>query len=375
MTGRRGGKTTVCALLAIHALLHGQRVLEAAPTADQTDAFWNIIKRLLAPLTRQRLVRKDETRRVIEAKWNNGVIRCKTAWNADTLRGDYADVLILDEFSIMNPSVWYEVGAPMLLDNDGIAVFIFTPKRKNHAYELYAKALADDTGRWQVTHFTSYDNPHLSPEALQEIASDMTQDMFRQEIMAEFLDNEGAVFRHLDRVLTGSPEPPFAHQGHNIVMGIDWGKHHDYTAVSVFCVDCHKEVELLRFRGNYIDQISRIRDIFARWPVTVALGESNAMGEPILEALNAYMLPVIGYHVNAVTKSSLINNLVLACDAASFTLLDDPIARLEMEAYEYKTTPSGRSQYNAPSGIHDDTVIARALAWQAATQAGPLLLW
>jgi hypothetical protein len=30
---------------------------------------------------------------------------------------------------------------------------------------------------------------------------------------------------------------------------------------------------------------------------------------------------------------------------------------------------TGRSQYSAPEGMHDDTVIARALAWKAASES------
>ncbi|NIV32808.1 MAG: terminase, partial [Anaerolineae bacterium] len=59
---------------------------------------------------------------------DKGRIRTKTAWDADSLRGDYADLLILDEYATMDPSAWELVGAPMLLDNDGDAVFIGTPK-------------------------------------------------------------------------------------------------------------------------------------------------------------------------------------------------------------------------------------------------------
>ncbi|GAI18464.1 unnamed protein product, partial [marine sediment metagenome] len=86
-------------------------------------------------------------------------IRAKTAWNADSLRGDYADLLIMDEWQLMNEGAWDKVGAPMLLDNDGDAVFIYTPRSFHsrtitkaddplHASKMYKKAKADTTGRW-----------------------------------------------------------------------------------------------------------------------------------------------------------------------------------------------------------------------------------
>ncbi|PJF45368.1 MAG: hypothetical protein CUN48_19240 [Candidatus Thermofonsia Clade 3 bacterium] len=79
--------------------------------------------------------------------------------------------------------------------------------------------------------------------------------------------------------------------------------------------------------------------------------------------------------MTATSKPQLIDALALAFERADARWLDEPIARLELEAYEFSTRASGRAHYGAPAGLHDDTVIARALAWQAATQAGPLLWW
>jgi len=40
----------------------------------------------------------------------------------------------------------------------------------------------------------------------------------------------------------------------------------------------------------------------------------------------------------------------------------------ELEAYEMQRLPSGMFRYSAPEGMHDDCVMALALAWQAATR-------
>jgi hypothetical protein len=62
---------------------------------------------------------KNESEHVIERPGTDQRIKAKTAWNADTLRGDYADLLILDEWQLMDETFWEDVGAPMLLDNHG----------------------------------------------------------------------------------------------------------------------------------------------------------------------------------------------------------------------------------------------------------------
>jgi hypothetical protein len=194
--GRRGGKTTGIAIAALEAFKAGRRVLYAAPTEDQVATFWFEIKQALNDLCDSGVLYKNETSHIIEVPGTKNRIRAKTAWNADTLRGDYADYLILDEFQLMAEDTWGMVGAPMLLDNNGDAVFIYTPlslhsktrtkaKDPKHAAKLYAKAEQDSSGRYAAFHFTSHDNPHISAEALDELTQDMTTAAIQQEIMAE----------------------------------------------------------------------------------------------------------------------------------------------------------------------------------------------
>lgn len=194
--GRRGGKTVGVARLAVRAFLAGRRILYGTPTQDQINRFWTECKRALEGPLSEGILYKNETEHVIELPGTEQRIRAKTAWNADTLRGDYADLLILDEFQLMHEETWGVVGAPMLLDNDGDAVFVYTPPSLRsiihsratdpyHVAKLYQKAKADESGRWAAFHFTSHDNPYISATALAEITSDMTALAYEQEILAE----------------------------------------------------------------------------------------------------------------------------------------------------------------------------------------------
>jgi len=194
--GRRGGKTVGVAILAVQQFLRGYRVLYGAPTAEQVDTFWREVKASLASLVDAPGYRKNEVERYVEREGTRNRIRAKTVWNADTARGDYADLLILDEWQLCDESAWTEVGAPMLLDNDGDAVFVYTPPSLRaggvskahdplHAAKMYKAALEDASGRWEVFHFTSRDNPHISSEALDDLVSDMSRESYRREIEAE----------------------------------------------------------------------------------------------------------------------------------------------------------------------------------------------
>lgn len=197
--GRRGGKTFGNSILAVRQFLAGKRILYAVPTSDQLGRFWTVVTRALAEPIKAGIFYKNETEHIIELKGTEQRIRAKTAWNADTLRGDYADLLIMDEWQLMDEAAWEEVGAPMLLDNDGDAVFIYTPpslhsrsvskaRDPQHAAKMFKAAKADQSGRWAAFHFSSMDNPHISTNALGEITRDMTNLAYRQEILAEDID-------------------------------------------------------------------------------------------------------------------------------------------------------------------------------------------
>jgi len=194
--GRRSGKTVGIAILAVQKFLAGYRVLYTAPTTEQVDRFWYEVTTSLAEPVTAGVLYKNETEHVIEREHTENRIRAKTAWNANTLRGDYADLLIFDEWQLMDEDAWEVVGAPMLLDNNGDAVFIYTPPSlrsvgvskahdPRHAAKMFREAQKDATGRWQAFHFTSHDNPYISGEALQELIQDMSKQSYRQEILAE----------------------------------------------------------------------------------------------------------------------------------------------------------------------------------------------
>lgn len=212
--GRRGGKTVGVSILACRAFLAGKRVLYATPTQDQLDSFWRNTKRQLQAGIDNGALYKNESLHIIDRPGTDNRIRGKTAWNAEMLRGDYSDVLILDEYQLMNEDTWGIVGAPMLLDNNGDAVFIYTPPSlhsraiskamdKRHAAKMFKRAAADTSGRWATFHFSSHENPYISAEALAELTHDMTARAILQEIEAQDIDDVPGALWTIDTIDKG----------------------------------------------------------------------------------------------------------------------------------------------------------------------------
>jgi hypothetical protein len=224
---------------------------------------------------------------------------------------------------------------------------------------------------WRAWTFTSYDNPHLDRAELEGLRATMTDEAYRQEIMAEFIEGEGAVFRNLAAACTAPMgDKPENHKGHVIVAGVDWGKQNDYTAISLGCVNCRREVVLDRFNQiDYEFQLQRLQRLFTDWSVRLGQVELNSIGQPMFERLARSGVPVVGFDTTATSKPPLIEALALALDQGSPLLLPLDWATAELEAYERRVNPNtGHPTYTAPDGLHDDTVMARALMNRAMNQ-------
>ena len=213
--GRRGGKTVFAADYAVERFLDKRRVLYAVPTSDQLQKFWYEVTRALEEPIQAGVYKVDKTMHTIVKAGTENRIRAKTAWNADTLRGDYADDLILDEVQLMAEDTWETVGAPMLLDNNGDAMFIYTPpslhsrstskaQDKGWFPKFVKKHMNDKTGRWEIFSFTSHDNPHISVAALEDITQDMSATAIQQEIYAVDMDEAPGALWHRRKTLIGN---------------------------------------------------------------------------------------------------------------------------------------------------------------------------
>ena len=85
---------------------------------------------------------------------------------------------------------------------------------------------------------------------------------------------------------------------------------------------------------------------------------------------------VRGFVFTGQSKPPLIESLALALEREECQWQADPVWTSELEAYEVKYSGiAGRAVYSAPEGVHDDTVMARALAWHGVAGSGSLLLW
>lgn len=295
--GRRGGKTVGIGVAGVEWFLSAHRVLYTAPTQEQVGRFWAIATRALHEPIKAGIFKKNESEHFIERPGTEQRLKAKTAWNADSLRGDYADKLIFDEWQLVNEDAWGLVGAPMMLDTNGDAIFIYTPPAlksrsvskaddPQHAAKLFKKAKAlQDSGdeRWAAFHFTSRDNPYLSVAALDEIAKDMSDLAYRMEILAEDVDEApGALWRR-DAIEQFRVDK--APEMHRIVVAVDPSTTADGDDAGIVVAGRNGEHGYLladeTVQGSPLVWARKVVDAYHRFDADMIVAEKNQGGEMV----------------------------------------------------------------------------------------------
>jgi len=366
--GRRWGKSRLGALLCLANASKGGRAWWVGPTYPVAAVGWRMICRLVAQIPGA-VVRESE--RMVTLP-NGGTIQVKSADSPDGLRGEGLDFVVIDECAFVREEAWTEALRPALADRKGSALFISTPKGRNWFWRLWHGA---DGKTWRAWRFTSYDNPFLDPAEIDAARDNLPERVFQQEFMAEFIEDSGGVFRRVMEAATAQGEDA-ATAGAEYVIGVDWGKHNDFTSLAVLNTGRRALVHLDRFNQiDYAVQLGRLRALVERFKPTAIIAEMNSMGEPLVEQLQREGLPVQGFQTTNASKTQAIDALALAFERGDLSIIPDPVMVGELQAYEMERLPSGMVRYSAPAGLHDDTVMALALAWQGVVTRAPLLLW
>ncbi len=365
--GRRFGKTELGKTALAYEASRGKRCWWLSPTYQMASQVWRDLKAMCRDV---KGLKVNEAERRLD--WaEGGMLAIRSTHAADYLRGEGLDFAVLDEAAFMEESVWPQVVRPMLLERRGKALFLSTPYGRNWFWTLYQMGLDSHYPEWESFHYTSYDNELILRQELDEIRRVTPERVFREEYLAEFADAAGQVFRGIREAATAPADAqPVA--GRRYVGGLDWGREHDSTVIVILDTENRQMVALDRFtQVNWALQRGRLKVLCDQWQPAILWAEANSIGGPNIEALQAEGLPVRAFQTTAKSKPPLIEALALAIERGDLALLPNETLLGELAAYEMARLPGGGYRYGAPPGMHDDTVIATALAWQGLKQGGP----
>lgn len=363
--GRRWGKSRFGSLRCNVSALRGGRAWWVFPSYPMAAVGWRMLRRLAVQVPGAKIRESDKT---IEFP-SGGMAQIRSADNPDSLRGESLDHLVLDECAFMHESAWVEALRPTLADRKGHADFVSTPKGRNWFWRMWKQS---DGDQWQSWQFPTSSNPYIDATEIEAARQHLPERVFQQEYLAHFIEDGGGVFRRISEAATALHElQPVkdikTNQLNEYVIGVDWGKHNDFTVLSVVNVTKSALVYMDRFNQiDYTVQSNRLRALSERFNPLTIIAEANSMGEPLIEQLQRDGLPVRGFQTTNASKTNAIESLALAFERAELTVIPDAILIDELQSYEMERLPGGMIRYTAPEGLHDDCVMSLALAWQAA---------
>lgn len=301
-----------------------------------------------------------------------------SAQRPETLEGFGYDYIWLNEAGtiLRDPAIYYQTLLPMMLEARNAQFFIIgAPKGGGLFKQMYEWGQQEEEKQWISFRHASDINPLLSRTELEYMREHMPERTYRQEILAEFVDEEGAVFRDVRRIATAQPEQA-ASAGIPYVMGLDLARYHDYSVVWVGRADIRAGVFCDRFRRiPWRIQAERIAAISRRYNDAVIYADATGAGDPVVEDLKRGGLAVEGVVMTAGKKQQLVDGLAMDIEQERLTIFPHEITLAELEAYEITLLPSGHGRTSAPPGKYDDCVMALALLnWGMSGRGGEFIL-
>ena len=359
--GRRSGKSVFGRDRVIRTALDGKPAAWFAPSYKLLADAWRELRAVLAPLD----PRANDSEHRIELI-TGGVIEAWSLDGPDPARGRKYARIVIDEAALVPhlKEAWNGAIRPTLTDYRGDAWFLSTPKGHGYFWHLYQSGLDAQQIEWRSWSIPTAGNPYIAAAEIENARLSTPDRWFRQEFMAEFIEDGGSVFRHIDEAAT-AVEQASAIPGHQYVIGVDWGKDQDFTVFVV--IDLTLNAMAAMDRSNHVEwtiQRGRLMALYERFKPSTIIAERNSMGDPIIEQLSRDGLPIQPFLTTNATKATMVDALALAFERSQITILRDPVLIGECKAFEPTTLPSGLIRYSAPEGEHDDCVIALALAWQ-----------
>lgn len=195
---------------------------------------------------------------------------------------------------------------------------------------------------------------------------------YPEDLYTAFITSGNSVFGDVSHALHAPMQPEYD-ETHRYVAGVDWGQEADYTTCSIMDSTTNIEVELLRMnRLNWFTMRERIVDACVRWNCEAIQPEKNSMGSTNIEELAAQFyeaehdITIRPITMTNKKKQQLVSNFYRGIHQDGVQLQDHDFATSELRNFIQNQTSTGLYQFEAASGAHDDTVMARMLSYDAA---------
>lgn len=360
LQGRNAGKTSVSINIMLYEVLtHPETNLYFI---SQTHQF---SKTIFDKVVKQSLYFIDgynKSDKIIKFK-NGSVISFFSFQNYENLRGNnFADIIILDEACRLPNLAWESVLKQLCYKPKKVLLLTTPRSKKNQVYTF------QNTFNPYVVKATTFDNPHISDEDKELTKLQEGTPLYRQETLAEQIDDGGMVFKTNNLVVTDTLKSNIYY------TGVDLAVEQDQTVITTIN-EHYQIVDIERFqKTTYEEIINRIIKHQLKQKSNLMI-EKNNFGGSIIESV-AKKCVVKPFVTTNDSKQKIISRLQFVLDNGNLKF--SPFVSEEMQmnllfeldSFEYKFNSNGNITFSAPSGITDDMVMSLAICIQAKDNVG-----
>jgi predicted phage terminase large subunit-like protein len=359
--GRRFGKTKLIPDILLDGprqkgALHGFPVALYAPTYQTMTETWREMVRICKPITKPR--GKSEVEKRLELI-TDGVIEMWSLDNPDAGRGRKYATVAIDEAAMVRKleEAWTQNIQPLLMDFEGEAWFLSTPKGLNYFHTLFQRGNPANPARedeWMSWQMPTSANPYIKAAEIEKQRLSMIRLAFLQEIEAQFVNFAGTFIRP-ENIHTGQPPP-----GLTLYMGVDLAismkEEADYTTIVILGVDQNGRVWVVsaeRRRVSFNDAFNWIKEKAKQWrPVQIGVEAVQYQSAMVQELLRLTDLPVQAMHPYGKDKLTRTSGIIARYEQNLVWHAEDlpPYFREELLAF-------------GPDCPHDDLVDAMVYAY------------
>ena len=369
---RQTGKTTMIALFSLYIALQRDNfiILIIAPTDRQAGELFTRIANyaknsgIVAPFIENCTLR--------EIRFTNGsVIRAMPTGDfGDNIRGQTADLIILEESSYIKTKIVNQVIMPMIASKgeQGRVIQIGTPFFKNHFYE----ASLDE--KYAVHQYDYMHCPMISEDFIDDQKKNLTTVEFTMEYLAKFIDETDSYFSNaLIEACKGDYEfiQPLedCHPKSRFFLGVDFARMGQDKSVFIIIEkrwDTHvmRIADIMETKHKLLtDAIGRIQILHQKYRFEKIYLDETGMGagpsDVLKEKLGAKIEPIT---FTMKSKQDIFGNLKVLFENGKLQLPEHKKLIYELLDLKYEITSSGNMKIHHSDRGHDDYADALALA-------------
>lgn len=379
---RQSGKTTTLSVKALwSAMTHPKTLsLVVAPSLRQSMILGDRIQDKLAMLTpkwRDIFVLKPQRTQI---RFKNGSQIIILPCSPQLIRGYTAHRIFADEANFFKDDrlVFNNVLYPMLQNTNGSLTLSSTPWNKDSVF--YNSCLNERFSKHVCTFEDVIKAGLATQEYFDEIKQTIPLESFQREYMSLFVEDADAwltqslIVSCIDANLNLYPFE-FNEISGSLYLGADFGKHQDYSVISVIRRDDDGKLRLIHLHRfpletNYSSVIGYMKSIQDRWNILTLCADITGVGDYIVEDMrHAGLRGVEGINFSVKSKEDIANVFRESMRVKQFLIPYEPTKKAtdldlmgELNVERFELAKTGHIQFSHPQGSHDDVFWSVGLA-------------